>query len=195
MDVAQPISSVIPSLDGPVLGALSGTTQPLTLSRVHALAGRGSLAGVRRVLLRLVDTGIVDQVTGGYVLNREHVAAPAIGALAGLDGELAERLRRAVGRWDGDCELLGLFGSAARRDGDAHSDIDVLLVSSADDAREFAGSLASRIQRWTGNAAQVITVAPEELARMRRDGEPIVDRWERDLVVLHGDRALLGAAA
>lgn len=167
MDVAQPIRSVIPSLDAVVLAALVGTTKPLTLSRVHRLAGRGSLSGVRRVLLRLVDVGLVDQVPGGYALNREHVVAPAIAALAGLHGELASRLRRAVIEWGGDCALLGLFGSAARRDGDENSDIDVLLVSAAEDAHDLADLLASRIQRWTGNNAQVIAVTPDQLAEMR----------------------------
>jgi hypothetical protein len=54
VDVSSPISSVIPSLDGAVLDALAGTTAPLNLSAVHKLAGRGSMSGVRRVLLRLV---------------------------------------------------------------------------------------------------------------------------------------------
>src|SRR5205823_11543424 len=71
LNVSSPISSIIPSLDGAVLGALAGTTRPLNLSTVHELAGRGSLSGVRRVLLRLVKTGIVSDVPGGYILNRE----------------------------------------------------------------------------------------------------------------------------
>lgn len=78
VDVSLPMASVIPSLDGPVLSALAGTTAPLTLTHVHRLAGRGSLAGVRRVLLHLADVGLVHQVPGGFVLNRAHLAAPAV---------------------------------------------------------------------------------------------------------------------
>ncbi|MGH9185278.1 MAG: hypothetical protein ACRD0U_05630, partial [Acidimicrobiales bacterium] len=88
MNVSNPIWSVIPSLDGAVLSALAGTAAPLNLSAVHKLAGRGSLSGVRRVLIRLVGTGIVLDVPGGYVLNRDHVAATAIESLANLWGEV-----------------------------------------------------------------------------------------------------------
>ncbi|HWH32494.1 MAG TPA: nucleotidyltransferase domain-containing protein [Egibacteraceae bacterium] len=186
---------MIPSLDGPVLAALAGTTQPLSLTRVRAVAGRGSLAGVRRVLLRLVDAGLAEAVPGGYVLNREHVAAPAVVALAGLHGELSARLRGAVAQWDGDCQLLGLFGSAARRDGDETSDIDVLLVSPSGDARDFAEALAADVERWTGNHGHIVVVTPAQLEGMRRVDEPILESWRRDLIVVLGSRSALDGAA
>lgn len=195
MHVAKPISSVIPSLDGAVLGALAGTSAPLNLSSVHRLANAGSLSGVRRVLLRLRDTGVVDAVPGGYVLNREHVAAPAIEALARLWSEVFERIRRDVEGWEVAPRLVGLYGSAARRDGDSASDIDVLVVSDADDAADRASELASRIERWTGNSPHVVTVGATDLRRMRRAREPIFGEWERDLVVIVGGREALKAAS
>jgi hypothetical protein len=174
-----------------VLAALAGTTQPLTLTRVHAVAASGSLAGVRSVLLRLVRAGLVTTVPGGYVLNREHVAAPAVLALAGLHGELVARLRHAAQQWKGDCRLLGLFGSAARRDGDETSDIDLLLVSGSDHAQDFADELAVSVQRWTGNHGHVVVVAPQQLGGMRNAAEPILESWARDIVVVLGDRSVL----
>jgi predicted nucleotidyltransferase len=195
VDVGLPIASVIPSLDGPVLAALASTTAPLTLSRVHRLGGRGSVGGVRLVLLRLVRAGIVLEVPGGYVLNREHIAAPAIESLAGLHGELVDRIRAAVDAWGGDVSLVGLFGSAARRDGDEESDIDVLVISNEANARELAIDLASSIRRWTGNDAQVVAIPEAELRRLRRAGEPIVENWRKDLVVICGDRAVLERGA
>ncbi|OGQ13770.1 MAG: hypothetical protein A2138_14735 [Deltaproteobacteria bacterium RBG_16_71_12] len=191
MDVALPIASVIPSLDGPVLAALSTTTAPLTLTRAHRLAGRGSLQGVRRVLHRLVETGLVLEVPGGFVLNRDHLAAPAIAQLASLHGELAQRVRATVGAWPGKLVLVGLFGSAARRDGAEGSDIDVLLVSDDQDAPAFADELADRIRRWTGNSAQVIALSRAELSRLRRARAPIVQSWQSDVVVIAGDKAVL----
>ena len=187
MDVALPIASVIPSLDGPVLAALSTTTAPLTLTRAHRLAGRGSLQGVRRVL----QTGLVLEVPGGFVLNRDHLAAPAIAQLASLHGELAQRVRATVGAWPGKLVLVGLFGSAARRDGAEGSDIDVLLVSDDQDAPAFADELADRIRRWTGNSAQVIALSRAELSRLRRARAPIVQSWQSDVVVIAGDKAVL----
>jgi predicted nucleotidyltransferase len=194
MDVRSPISSVIPSLDGAVLGALARTTAPLNLSAVHELAGAGSLSGVRLVLMRLVATGIVLDVPGGYVLNRDHVAAPAVAALAELWGEVLTRVRDQVDEWEDAPALVGVFGSAARRDGDEGSDIDLLVVSDSAEVAERAAELAELVEQWTGNAAHVVTVSSKDLRRMRRAREAILAEWERDLVVITGSRDALRRA-
>lgn len=195
MDVASPISSVIPSLDGPVLVALAGTTRPLSLTEVHRLSGAGSLSGVRRVLVRLQRTGIVEAVPGGYALNRDHLAAPAVEQLAGLHGLLVHRIRDALEQWEGEVLLAGLYGSAARRDGDEDSDIDLLVVSDHHALDDFVVLLTEKIERWTGNEAQVIGKTTSDLARLRRASEPILDNWDRELLVLAGDRRHLRAVA
>ncbi len=195
MDVSMPITTVVPSLDGPVLAALAATAGPMGLGAVHARAGRGSKSGVRSVLLRLVDEGLVLEVPGGYVLNRDHLAAPAVELLASLHGELTNRIRSAVGEWSFVPQLVGLFGSTARRDGDANSDIDVLVVSDDPDLEERVDELAEQIRRWTGNPVQVIGRTPKEMSRLRRAKEPILAEWTRDLVVIAGERAALGKVA
>lgn len=195
MDVSSPISSVIPSLDGAVLGALASTAAPLNLSRVHQIAGQGSLSGVRRVLLRLAGAGIVLEVPGGYVLNREHVAAGAVQELAQLWGQVLDRIRSHVAQWPEPPRLVGVFGSAARRDGDENSDIDLLVVSDAANTSERSAVLAGLTERWTGNATHVITIGSKDLRRLRRAREPILTEWEKDLVVLVGSRDTLRAAS
>lgn len=195
MDVSMPITAVVPSLDGPVLTALASTSAPIGLAEVHARAGRGSKSGVRSVLLRLVDEGLVLDVPGGYVLNRDHVAAPAVELLTTLHGELTGRIRAAVEKWTTTPELVGMFGSAARRDGDSSSDIDVLVVSDEPDLDDRVDELAEQIRRWTGNRAQVIGRTPKELARLRRAKEPILSEWSRDLVLIVGERGALGKVA
>lgn len=194
VDVSSPISSVIPSLDGPVLGALAGTTTPLNLTQIHRLTGRGSLAGVRLVLVRMSAAGIVTQVPGGYLLNRDHVACRAIESLAQLWSVCIDRIRATVAEWPEAPALVGIFGSAARRDGDELSDIDLLVVSNDADADHRSADLAEAVQRWTGNAAHVVTVAPADLRRMRRAREPVLDEWDRDLVVIAGSPAVLRMA-
>ena len=195
MDVSMPIMTVVPSLDGPVLAALAATTEPMGLGTVHNRAGRGSKSGVRSVLLRMVDDGLVIEVPGGYLLNRDHLAAPAVELLASLHGELTNRIRSVVEEWNIAPTLVGLFGSAARRDGDANSDIDVLVVSDDPDLDESVDALAEQIRRWTGNRAQVIGRSPNEIARLRRAKEPILAEWTRDLVVIAGEPSSLGKVA
>jgi predicted nucleotidyltransferase len=191
VDVSVPARALVPTLDGPVAVALAATTAPLSLAEVHRRAGEGSKSGVRRVLLRLVGEGLVREVPGGYVLNREHLAAPAVELLANLHGELMTRIRGEVGTWSPPPRLVGLFGSAARRDGDAASDIDVLVVSDAPDD-EALDRLRDRIGMWTGNTAQIVTLTAGDVRRLRRAREPIVGVWDRELVVIAGDRRALG---
>lgn len=193
--MSSPISSVIPSLDGAVLSALAGTKAPLNLSTVHKVAGRGSLSGVRRVLVRLIGTGIVLDVPGGYVLNRDHVATPAVELLTHQWGEVFDRIRRHAAGWPDAPQLVGIFGSAARRDGGEDSDIDLVVVSDATDASENGAELAANVERWTGNATHVITVGSRDLRRMRRAREAVLAEWERDLVVIAGSRDALRAAS
>lgn len=195
MDVSMPITTVVPSLDGPVLAALAATAAPLSLAAVHARVGTASKSGVRSVLRRMIDEGLVLDVPGGYVLNRDHIAAPAVQLLANLHGELAERIRVAVDAWPTPPDLVGLFGSAARRDGDASSDIDVLVVSEDLGLAERIDELAELIRRWTGNPAQVIGRTPAEMEQMRRAKEPILAEWSRDLDVIVGRRSALGNVA
>jgi len=194
VDVSRPIRSVVPSLDGPVLEVLAFTTAPLTLAEVHRQAG-GSKSGVRQVLRRLVGDGLVHDVPGGYVLNRDHVAAGAVELLANLHGELAGRIRAEVERWPGTVDLVGLFGSAARRDGDSSSDIDLLVVSDAAALPDLVDHLSERIRAWTGNPAQVLGISRADVRRLRRTKEPIVTGWDRDLVVIAGDRRVLRRTA
>ncbi len=195
MDVSMPITTVVPSLDGPVLAALAATSGPMGLAAVHERAERGSKSGVRSVLLRMIDEGLVLEVPGGYVLNRDHLAAPAVQLLATLHGELTNRIRGAVEAWPTHPTLVGLFGSAARRDGDASSDIDVLVVSEDPDLDDRVDELAEQIRRWTGNRAQVIGRTPTDVARLRRAKEPILAEWTRDLVAIVGDHTALGKLA
>lgn len=104
MDLKHPFAVVTPTVDGDVLAVLAGAEAAFTGREVHRLVGQYSEAGVRKVLGRLVEQGIVLVERAGpsylYRLNRDHLAAPQIIALAGLRAELLGRLRarpRAVG--------------------------------------------------------------------------------------------------
>jgi hypothetical protein len=132
VDLTDPTRAVTPTLDGPVLAVLARAGKPLTAGEVAAQTPRGSEIGVRKCLARLVEQGIVRATEMGrnrvHELNREHLGAPIAGLLAGLRLELWNRFRKTLGTWNPKPVYGCVFGSAARGDGDAQSDIDLLLV-------------------------------------------------------------------
>ncbi|MGH8328616.1 MAG: hypothetical protein ACRET2_17850 [Steroidobacteraceae bacterium] len=174
MDLTDPTRAVTPTLDGPVLAVLAGAGKPLTVGEVAAQMPRGSEIGVRKCLARLVEQGIVCATEMGrnrvHELNREHLAAPAAEMLADLRLELWNRLRKTLGTWSPKPLYGCVFGSAARRDGDAESDIDLLLVHSPlpgeTDPRRRSGGLIA----VAGLAAEFMTVqlTERQLAKWRR---------------------------
>ena len=132
MDLTDLTRAVTPTLDGPVLVVLAQAGKPLTVGQLAAHMPRGSEIGVRKCLARLVGQGIVRATEMGrnrvHELNREHLAAPVAVTLAGLRLESWSRFRKTLGTWNPRPVYGCVFGSAARGDGDAESDIDLLLV-------------------------------------------------------------------
>lgn len=196
MNVARPYSAVSPSLDGDVLVALSRTTRPLTGRRVAEMLAYGSPDGVRKALDRLVDQGIVRREPAGralmHTLNREHLAAPAVEALATMRSDLLRRLRTALSSWSPPAVHASLFGSTARGDGDVDSDIDIFVVRpdplGEDDPRwrEQRERLAADVLTWTGNHAALVESSEGQLSEMAGSGAPILDALRRDAISLGG---------
>jgi hypothetical protein len=196
MNVARPYSAVSPSLDGDVLVALSRTTRPLTGRRVAEMLAYGSPDGVRKALDRLVDQGIVRREPAGralmHTLNREHLAAPAVEALATMRSDLLRRLRTALSSWSPPAVHASLFGSTARGDGDVDSDIDIFVVRpdplGEEDPRWRVQRerLAADVLTWTGNHAALVESSEGQLSEMARSGAPILDALRRDAIRLGG---------
>lgn len=201
MDLSIPLATVAPTLDAGVLQVLAATTATCTAAEVHRRLGHGSDEGVRKVLARLVRQGVVLAETPAryplYRLNRDHVAAPHIEALTRVRDEIFEKIRKEVASWQLEPLHAGLFGSFARGTADSDSDIDVLLVRPeplaelAEDAwLDQLGRLDRRIRVWTGNAAQIIDLAPATLGQMAHDDDPLVDSWRAENIQVHGERFL-----
>jgi predicted nucleotidyltransferase len=206
MDVARPYTAVCTTLDGDVLQVLARTTGVLTGREVAALTGRRSHSGVLDALHRLTKHGLVTRVELNraylFTLNREHLAAPAVEILMGMRAELLRRLRGELDSWEIAPAHVSMFGSAARGDGDTGSDIDLLVIRPGDVADDNAtwraqlADLKDQIRRWTGNHAQIVELADEEVIRLREDERAIVAALRSDAVVLYGSEiaALLGPA-
>ena len=198
MDVARPYSAVAPTVDGDVLVALAGTTRPLTGRQVAQVARRGSQKGVSVALDRLVEQGVVLREEAGtaylHVLNRDHITAPAIELLAGLRGELLRRLREHLAKWSVPTSHASLFGSAARGDGDAQSDIDLLIVRpedvDADDDtwRSQLAALTEAVHTWTGNHAGMIELSEQEFRELPARRPAILADLRDDGIDLAGTR-------
>lgn len=206
VDLSQPIEAVVPTLDGPVLQALAGTTAPVTGRQVHRMAGTGSEAGVRKVLGRLVEQGLVHVSEAGasllYVANREHVAWPAVESLATLRRVLFERIAAAITGWEVKPLHASVFGSAARGDGDTRSDIDLFVIRparAAEDGEPWASQidqLRGAVAKWTGNPCQVLQLDMNRLAQHAAVSDRLLDEWRRDAITLNGDepRNLMSSA-
>jgi predicted nucleotidyltransferase len=189
VDLANPFRSVAPSVEADVLAVLSRTEAALTGAGVQRMAGR-SYAQVTGVLRRLVEHGLVDVEQHGrtysYRLNREHVLAPAVEALVAAGDDVEARLRAALEEWRPQPQAVVLFGSFARRDGDAGSDIDLCLVRPDDVAEDTPAwaaqryDLARRLERWTGNAAQMVELSVGELDTAVRRNDPLVVSLRRE---------------
>lgn len=207
VDLTDPTRSLTATLDGPVLAVLARSGKPLTAGQVTAQAARGSEIGIRRALGRLVEQGIVRATEMGrnrvHELNRQHVAAPAAQMLADLGIELWKRVRECLGAWNPKPLYACAFGSAARGDGDAHSDIDLLLVHPPlpEEAgprqaplterqltkwRRQVDDLRSLIPAWTGNQLQVLEMSGHEWADHRQRRTELFENIQRDAVQIVG---------
>lgn len=204
MDVARPFSAVSDSVDVDVLVALAGSSTPRSGRELARMSGRSN-TGVQHVLDRLVAHGLVERMEAGrafmYVLDRDHLLAPAVEQMAGARVELVRRLRETIGAWAVPPVHASLFGSTARGDGGLSSDVDLFIVRpAAIDAedqtwREQVDDLAESVRRWTGNHAGISEVSESELPQMRRDRPPVVEEVGMDAVDLAGEPARQALAA
>jgi hypothetical protein len=193
MDLKRPLATVTPTLDGDVLAVLAQHETTFTTGQLHRVLGQYSEDGIRKVLVRLTGQGIVlaNRVGNAYAyqLNREHLAAEPIIALARIRVTLLERLEGQLAGWHPAPVYAAVFGSAARGDMTADSDIDLLLIRPEDldeDAwEERVTALAAQVTRWTGNDTRPLQFTVSEVG----NHEPVLRDVLRDGITVAGTRA------
>lgn len=195
VDLRSPAAAVLPALRARVLMVLARADAALTGRTVASLAD-GSVAGVAKVLAALVAGGLVERTDVGsaslYALNRNHLAAPAVETLANMRTNLFTRMHAHIAEFTHQPLNATVFGSVARGDGTADSDIDILLVRplsvDEDDAAwaDDAEQLGRLVLAWTGNPLNVIDYGPREITPDSPQLRALLDSIESEGVLVHG---------
>lgn len=172
MDARKPFAVVTPTLDGDVLARLALADAAFTAGQLRRLMPEGSIQGIRNVLNRLASQGIVTAapVTDAalaYRLNREHLAAPAVIALASLRSTLRERIEERFGTWLYPPRYAAIFGSWARGEATVSSDLDLFVVQPREvpesEWQSQVDALEADVTTWTGNDARALVMREGEL--------------------------------
>lgn len=180
MDLARPLSDVVPGARGRVLATLADLQEPVTvraLARAAAVAPQTALS----VVNDLATAGLVHTQRAGQAqlvsLNLTHILAQPLIALARTRDRLTEMLSLELAGWAG---LAGawLFGPVARPDGDRRATIDLLLVASTSTELpawgEATGRLVNQVQSWTGNTVRLVEHSRGSFALLIRGANPLI---------------------
>ena len=195
MDFVRPVEVVIGGAQGRLLAVLVKTTAPLSLRRLAGLAGV-SPAQASRVMPRLVELGIVDRYevppASQFVLARSNVAAQLLLTLADAQSMTLRQIGEAASVISPGPVSIIAFGSFARGEADADSDIDLAVVR-ADDVDDDDERWAESIDAWrrqvralTGNEVEIIEATASEAVRKLRGRSELWRNIRRDGIVVHG---------
>ena len=190
----EPFGGLFPGARGAVLSVLLRTGAALTGRQVHAMVRDGhSLWSVQQVLADLTSLGLVEIATVGranlYTVNESHYAIAPLRALLEPLTALRE-VAAAAG-----AQTVILFGSVARGEATADSDIDLAVLAADDwDGRT---DLEDSVRARLGNDCDVLVFTPEQFVQLAVSGdEPVVAEILADGVALVGSipRPGVGAA-
>ena len=187
MRFGEAFGGLIPGARGEVLAVLLRTGVPLTGRQVHALlSDQFSLWSVQQALAALVGLGVVESQTVGramiHWINEDHYAIGPLRVLLDPYAALRDTVRGAVGS---SASAVVVFGSVARGEAIADSDIDLVVLAPPDwDGRS---ELQDVVRARIGNDCDVLVFTPEEFARLAASGdEPVVSDILADGVGLLG---------
>jgi predicted nucleotidyltransferase len=196
MDLGTPLLDVSPGVRGSVLQTLARLEQPVTRRQLATAAGVAP-GHSSSVIEALIVAGLVTETRAGrssmVALNRGHLAAPPVIALAGLRGELIRRVRERLSDWP-DLVAAWLFGSVARGDASKGSDVDVLIVADdllSPDLHSRLARFQSDVRLWTGNDLQLVEHSPGTWRELVRSKNSLVEQIRVDGIALTDNAASL----
>lgn len=184
MNFAEPFGGLMPGARGAVLAVLVRTGASLTGRRIHSLIDGHSLGAVQHALRDLERIGVITTETigraGVHRINENHVAIAPLRSMASP----IEMLTRVVRETATDAEAVIVFGSVAR--GEAHADSDIDLVVIAPEAWDGRADLQQQVHERLGNDCDVLHLTRADFARAPEDREPVVAEILRDGLALVG---------
>ncbi len=202
MDISEPITAAMPTVDGRVLQVLARTDLPLSGSRIASFIPGASREGVRLALHRLDDQGLLVSRSAPpavlYTANRRHLLWPAIEILVfaadqtvlTLKGRIRDRVRNVLGPQETEHTAVALFGSVARGDSGPDSDVDVLLVVrdevGAETLETLVTAVIDEVEAGTGNPCNVYAATRAGVDRLVARNDPMVASWSADAVSFNG---------
>lgn len=187
MQFGEPFGGLLPGARGAVLAALLRTGAQMTGRQVHGLVrDQCSLWSAQQALASLVELGVVTSRAVGratvHAINEDHYAIQPLRVLLDPFAALREAALEAVGS---SVDAVVLFGSVAR--GEARADSDVDLVVLAGPNWEGRSELEDAVRARLGNDCDVLVFTPEQFSRHASTGdEPVVAQILTDGVVLAG---------
>jgi predicted nucleotidyltransferase len=195
MDFVRPVEAIVPGAQGRVLAVMAETTAELNLRTIAELSGV-SLAQASRVLPGLVELGVLERrevpPSSLFRFVQDHVASRAILALAHATDTVIDELGDLAASLLVPPVSVVVFGSFARREADAESDIDLLVVRPGDvdeDEEKWATSMERlRIdgRHLSGNPLEVLEVGASEVAALLKSRRPLWADIRRDGRLVHG---------
>ena len=182
MDVSRPYSAIAPTVEGDVLFALAGSERAMSGRQVARLVRRGSQPAVNAALERLTAQGVVlrEEAPPAYLyrLNRDHVGAPAVLALADMrSGVPAPTAYRPLPpgrcrRCTHPCSAPPPGATATvQATSTSSSSVRAASPTTMNAGPSQLSELSDAVRAWTGNEASIIEFAQERLGAAAQ-GEP-----------------------
>ena len=131
MELSKPGADLLGESETRLLLALSRVTRAVSGREAARLAGLAQ-STARRALLRLSKIGLVDADEEPhavrYSLNRDHALWPAVQSILDTPHRLEDLISKIVLQHASDVVAAFLFGSVARGDATAGSDVDIAII-------------------------------------------------------------------
>jgi uncharacterized protein len=183
-----------------ILRALLPLTSPVSGSEARMLAGVRSVSGMRTALHDLTELGILmrddTRRIRFYRVNRDHDLAEPLAVLFAAESKrivvLREALREILERGAVQVHIVSiiLFGSNARGDARSTSDVDLLVVTQAEETvarvQDVLLEAAPEIHRRFGLRISPYVLWKERVQQRHHDGDPLMRNVAAEGRTLYG---------